>query len=957
MNKLARLWERTVALHHDRIALLYNGQRPMTYHVVDAAAQLVRDELRQHGVVEGRPVIVALRRGPEWVPALLGIWMAGAVAVPGRMETASHLAEFLGAAHMLAGGPATVASTGTEPRDVGLTGEHAYVLATSGSTGNPKYAAVSHHTSAAVLAGLVTHVKLSPQDRMLHTAAFTFSSALRQLMVPLLSGASVRIFDSPTGFNPPALLDAAADVSTLDLTPSHIRGLLSVLPNFNSHKVLPALRRVLLASETVPASLVREWRAAVDVDHQVLHLYGQTEIGGAVSVLVDADELVSGTDRMPLALPFAPFTAHFDGGTGPTELILGGVSREDGIIVNGRLSPLAANQAIDPVHHTGDLFERMADTNDLLLHRGRVDQRVKLLGVSVDLADLEHRINAIEAVTAAAAGLYDSPVGTPAVFVAYQTASAVPGIFDLVTARACQALPAGVAAPNVFELRDMPTTTNGKLDRQDVSRSAADARACRVIASADADILERLWRHFSGAIDIRDSFFSSGGDSLTMIALLSEVEQQFGVRVLPEHFHDQPTLSGLRALVSTAMPSQTQTLPRSPSYRSGQPFIATPTQTGFWINEQLDARAPERYWQRIDAIAPARLDAHRLHAALVTAVDRFDALQLAFSDNGDQLVATPSHDPASAALTSMADIGDPASMTSGELLVRLAVNHQRNGSTAMTLTAHHAIADRRSLELIMTTIAAAYRGEKLGHAPEFAQWAIRHNNPSTYDLAAAAGYWKKALPAPSAEGGGHIGQILQTAVARAHTHHRYVQPFRPAASRHSTWLCAYGAALHHHRCPDPHLIGINIDLRASGEEDLVGLCIVTAPVMLTSNGTDHESIRDAGRAVAAALAHRHVPIASVVSPSERPIRDPRQPFYRHLLVHQAAPYPALNFGDVDATYRRLPPGLTENTTTLFVRDNGDDAEVHIGCSSGGIASAQELLSSVVEAAKRPGSGQ
>ena len=140
------------------------------------------------------------------------------------------------------------------------------------------------------------------------------------------------------------------------------------------------------------------------------------------------------------------------------------------------------------------------------------------------------------------------------------------------------------------------------------------------------------------------------------------------------------------------------------------------------------------------------------------------------------------------------------------------------------------------------------------------------------------------------------------------------------ASRHATWLWAYSQALTTHRLPQPRLIGVDVDLREPGEALLVGPCVQSLPVVVPLPQVAEHGPRATTGALAELLSHRDIDIDTVVEPAQRPSGDPRQPYYRHLLVHQQTDYPTLRFDGAPATYIGAPPGIAAHTTTLYVRE-------------------------------------
>ncbi|WBC01100.1 AMP-binding protein [Micromonospora sp. WMMA1976] len=952
-------WRKAAELYPTRPALLARSWSA-TYAEVSDAATAVHDELRGANVRPGDSVIVNLRRGPLWLPALLAVWRAGAVAVPVRDETADAVESVAGrtAAALVLGDGATAVPGWPRGFDVKplrrsgaavtATPSHAYAMPTSGSTGRPRYALVSHSTMAAVLTGLRRAIPVAEGERALHTASFSFSSSIRQLFLPLLSGASVTVLEPSGRFDPHRLLETVAEqrITSLDLTPSQLTAVSRWLESTGA----PApteLRRLLVASEPFTPAALRRWRQAVGTDHTVFHLYGQTELGGAVSALRIPDQWTDdGTGRLPLAPPFAPFTALFDNRPeGPGELLVCGLAEQDGYLTEKGLdrSRYLAVAGDRTAMRTGDLFSQSADGT--MAYQGRADHEVKILGNRVDMITLEQAMAAVPGVAQAAVLAAPDPAGHQ-LRIAYTTtgdADPVERIGDVLAEQLGRTAP----IPTPVRLPTLPLTTSGKVDRAALldllgERDTADEEAGDDEAAA-------LWRRFthpgSSELDEGKDFFAAGGHSLSMLELLAELKRHHGVRVLPQQFQKDPTLSALRGWVKR----QTGTSTMPPTTPSGAASAGTQEPAGdvdasalqrqVWLAEQLTSQTPSPFWIAFDLDVPGDLDLQRLNRAVQLVAARFDVLRAGFHRRGDSLVIVPELVPADRFTVhrdGSADeplaAGHLTGMTAGGPLLQVGAVAGANGTT-IGLRIHHAVVDRTATQILLGALADAYQDPggfaDRPPAPSFLAWVRHHASVVRADKEAAAAYWDRTLPPRAARTalGTPLIERLTVQVPRRPAPH-------PGTTPHAMWLWAYQRALAAHQIPQPHLIGVDVDLRTHDSQDLVGPCVHTFPAVLDGSALDAENGPGAAMsAIAALLTHRMVPINEVVAPARRPTGDPRQPFFRNNLVYQNRPYPDLSFGDGPARYRRFPTGIAGNTTSLYVRESELGTNVELAWDS------------------------
>jgi acyl-coenzyme A synthetase/AMP-(fatty) acid ligase len=959
-SALLALWSQAArSFAHSPALLSEDGGAAMTYAEADTAAEALAQRLREHAAAPGDAVMVALGRGPAWLAAILAVWKAGCVMVPAtdaRTHSAARLAALTGARLEITGDggiqdpePWSVRALGRGgPRHPALVPQHAYAMSTSGSTGDPKLALVTHRTSAAVLSGLQRAVGIEPGERAVHAASFAFSSSIRQLLVPLLSGATVAVVGDGGGLDPRAMLAACGRVgaTSLDLTPTHIAALTMALESEPDAKAVAALRRLLTASETLAPALAIRWMRAASQQHVLFHLYGQTETGGAVSAL--AHNLPPGSEeRLALGVPFAPFTAYLrathETGTA-RELLLAGLDAADGLLTDTGVDRSRYEQDCEGttgLYSTGDLFDPGA--GGTLLFRGRLDADTKILGVRVDTAGLEARLAAVPGVEHVAAVPTERPDGSRILTIAYTAPAAGPA--SEIAAAAAAWLGASVAAPRTARLEQMPVNNSGKIDRARLS----ELLSVQPAPADPADPLAALWaRHIAGPAQEKQDFFVAGGDSLSMIGLLADIAAHYGTRILPEQFHRDPTLTALRAVLTTRAADPRPSVDTAPAPRRPEgPRAATAFQRGLWIGEQLTAGAPSPYWLPVDMHVAAPVDRERMTRALRATAARFDVLRCAFTATETELIVHPDAQDAEEMALERSDDGPLGPVTQPAALIRLAIDPRAAGSVLM-LRVHHAVTDRPGLETVLRSLTDAYNEPSalVPLASSFLDYADAQTALARgEDTRAAAAFWAATLPPPLTRapwpGAPTIERTAATAIGN---------PGGPGATRHAAWLWAFHRALAAAELPAADLIGIDVDTRPPHDPGLVGPCVATLPLVLPSAADDEQGPREVTSRVAQLLAHAAIPLDQAIERARRPTRDPRQPFFLYHLVYQKTEYPRLQLDGAVVRYTRLPRGIAEHTVTLFVREHPGQVELELAWDSRALGrdAARSLVQSVAD---------
>ena len=374
-----------------RIAIS-SAKGTLSYQELDGAAGRIAGLLSARGFGPGDLVAVCLERGPTLVAALLGIAQAGAAYLPidlgyppdrvsmilgnsgaKLMLTQRSLAgRFPGIRQLildeLPSAAGTALSDGPRPADL------AYVMYTSGSTGQPKGVAVQHQGIARLAYGL-PEVAISADDTFLMLAPVAFDASTFEIWTPLARGARLVIY--PPGPVEPRTLGtvlAAEQVSILFLTSQLANLVVDTDP-----ELLRPLRVLLTGGEAMSVPHMRRLREALP-NLTIINLYGPTETTTLATSYVLPEPLRGGS--VPIGHPIGDTrTLVLDadmnvvpvGVTG--ELYLGGPGVARGYLRDPGLT--AARFVADPVgppggrlYRTGNLVA-VAARRRARIHRAR----------------------------------------------------------------------------------------------------------------------------------------------------------------------------------------------------------------------------------------------------------------------------------------------------------------------------------------------------------------------------------------------------------------------------------------------------------------------------------------------------------------------------------------------------------------------------------------------------------
>jgi acyl-CoA synthetase (AMP-forming)/AMP-acid ligase II len=257
-----------------------SGDRAEPAELASLADQ-ARRALTSQGVAPGEPVHVRIGNRPIDLAALLGIWRAGAVAVPLHVAAAAATVERLQrrtqARLAVDGDRLDVLGKNAPPQRPLLRGA-ALVIFTSGSTGEPKGVVISHRHLAKKLAVLDRLLGLRADDVVLVPLQLTFIFGLWVSLLALMRGARLVLVPR---FSREVMNHGLADATVLAAVPSMFRALLA-----DQAPGAPHLRLVMTGGEVLAlADTLRRW-----TDAAIYDLYGLTETGTCDFCLAPADQ-------------------------------------------------------------------------------------------------------------------------------------------------------------------------------------------------------------------------------------------------------------------------------------------------------------------------------------------------------------------------------------------------------------------------------------------------------------------------------------------------------------------------------------------------------------------------------------------------------------------------------------------------------------------------------------------
>ncbi|KAI1811105.1 hypothetical protein GGS20DRAFT_593489 [Poronia punctata] len=466
----------------------------------------------------------------------------------------------------------------------------AYILFTSGSTGEPKGILTSHMAACTTIQAHQDHFNLTSESRVFHFASLTFDPSITDIFGTLSVGGCIcvpserqRLFELENTI-------CQRRANWLCLTPSVV-GLLS--PDN-----IPTVKTVLLAGEASPQSLTDTW---VDRVH-LINNYGPTE--ATISTIACHNSkspncigTAIGTTSPWIVDPHDHTRLAPIGTVG--ELLCVGPGLADGYLNNPQGT---ARAFVEPpvwvnrqgrtwkAYRTGDLVRYNADSSIRIL--GRADRQLKIRGKRVELTEIDtaikrtglvvqvvtevirsHHIPRLVAfITTASSDDNDSdvPPGDTAAVSRYRDSQAPSQVVKDIRSSIRQDLPVYMQPWAIITVNKIPLSTSGKVDRH-ILQSIAETWSPeeeeeeeegtrKAIEASDAEnmspiefSMQELWSKVLGIekrrVALHDTFANLGGDSLNLMRL-SSYSRSRGYLLDVKRIHLGLTLKQMAALLS-----------------------------------------------------------------------------------------------------------------------------------------------------------------------------------------------------------------------------------------------------------------------------------------------------------------------------------------------------------------------------------------------------------------------
>jgi amino acid adenylation domain-containing protein len=666
----------------NKIAIEY-GPQTLTYGELDKRSNHIANRMINHGIHKGTSIGVLMDDRGALICAVIGILKAGCVFVPldpahprHRQEVMINAADItliftdklnldaVNGSQFLQQHGSEVEfclidrwfagignSCNHEPSKIHYQAEdRIYIYFTSGTTGTPKAILGKSISLAHFIHWEIDTFGIDDTYRFSQLTTPGFDAFLRDVFVPLCRGGVVCIPGSKdVQLNPELLLKwlEGSRVHLVHCVPSLFRVLSS---NRLTRDRLPELKMILFSGEPITATDLESWFEVFDKRIALGNLWGTSEttmaktfhlirksdlrreripvgksIKGAVVMVLDenreiCDPLVTG--ELYIHTPFRSFGYYNDTQSNKRRFIQ---------------NPFHDNPG-DLLHKTGDIGRILPDgTIDLL---GRNDRQVKVRGIRIELEEVESILLRHPPVKEAAV-LKKEQSNHNELLCAYIVEKenhevAGESLVETLKQYLLERLPGYMVPASIMKIGRIPRTPNGKVDYKALHAYKEEKHGYRAPQNHIQERLLQLWIDILKIdhLGIWDNFFTSGGNSLGVMTLISRIHKDFAVRVPLGDIFNNPTIEKLAAIIE-GMKVETYASLEPLEKREYYPLSSA--QKRLYLLQQMDWESIA-YNMSYILLIETEPDRKKIEKTFKNLVERHESFRISFELVGDEPV-------------------------------------------------------------------------------------------------------------------------------------------------------------------------------------------------------------------------------------------------------------------------------------------------------------------------------
>lgn len=593
-QNLHNVFAEQVKSNGDEIAVIFEN-KSLTFKELDEKSDSLADHIKNH-MLENKNIILFLERSLELPISILSIFKAGGTYIPidplfpiSRIkyildDTSSKIVitqkKFSQKLNKL-NKNITIIEVDNFPFKAiqnsiinKRQNNIAYILYTSGTTGNPKGVIIEYAAVLNRLRWMKNRFNIDTNHIILQKTPYTFDVSVMELLLPYLTGSTLVISNPDDHKDPLKLIESIIKhkITFIHFVPSMFLPFLESLQS-QSNEIIETVFKNLEYIFTSGEALQKHH---VDLFNTINNKYKKTKLinlYGPTETTIDSTYFVCShntNDSIPIGKPIDNTKIYVlsdnmqpvkKGEVG--ELYISGIGLAKGYLNQKKLTkekfmknPFKKEdeaEIYNKIYKTGDLVKLLDDEN--LQYISRNDSQVKINGLRIEVEEIEYYLRAHTLIFDTKVIAYNNTY-----LIAYYQ-SELPIDSNKLKKFLKDNLPEYMVPYLFIHLKSFPTTIHGKLDLNALPKPKFYSDKDYVAPTNDIELI--LCEIFQKILDkqkvgINDDFFSIGVDSLFSISLALEIEKTFNISIKLQNIFMNNTITKLAHYISLQKANQTK---------------------------------------------------------------------------------------------------------------------------------------------------------------------------------------------------------------------------------------------------------------------------------------------------------------------------------------------------------------------------------------------------------------
>jgi amino acid adenylation domain-containing protein len=450
----------------------------------------------------------------------------------------------------------------------------AYILYTSGSTGQPKGVMQNHRNVLHYIRVYTNNLHLNAADRLTLFSSYCFDASVMDIYGALLNGATlfpIDLKEDGLAGLPEQLI--ADEITVYHSTPTVYRHFVNELGGATRKFNFTKLRVAVLGGEKVTRADVESYQRHFASDCLFVNGLGPTEATVTLQNFIDKQTKITG-ESVPIGFPVENTDVLLLNKSGKPAEVCGEIAiKSEHVALGYWKNPEATARAFSTngdgphvrTYRTGDMGRRLPDGS--IRFEGRKDFQIKIRGFRVELGEIEAVLGSHAQVRECAVVALENNGGDTKLIAYVVPTATVPSLRTELRDFLKQKLPEYMVPGAFIVIDSLPLTASGKLNRR--ALPAPESLECDTVDTRKVDprtplqaLLVAIWSGLLGVttIGIDDNFFELGGHSMLAVLLFAQIEKRLGKRLPLATLFQAPTVAQLAAVIQKDWTSEWSSL-------------------------------------------------------------------------------------------------------------------------------------------------------------------------------------------------------------------------------------------------------------------------------------------------------------------------------------------------------------------------------------------------------------